>query len=338
MPKIIDTFLFFQELDLLDIRLAYLDSYVDCFVIVEACQTFSGKPKDFIFEKNMQRYEKYLHKIEYQKITDFHLDYCSIRDYLVRCDTPSHRKIFNILEAHDHYPKTELHWVLDTYHRECIHLALDRIAEPNDVIVLSDLDEVPSISLFNESNLAAIQERPRACRQREFRYFLNFYKDSDWIGTIAGREDVIRRHSLNLLRVDSKQDRKIVHPQLIETCGYHFTSCGGTEMIRAKIQSWGHQELNNDLVINNIEKNVRSGQDIFQRETGTNLQQVDITDAHYFDLTMADAIAPYQHLISTAQIDFVEASFLRDLSRRVAMTLQKIKYKLGRKPNSKNKV
>lgn len=336
MAKIIDAFLFFQELDLLEIRLTYLAPYVDLFVIVEACQTFSGKPKDFIFEKYSQRFAKYLHKIEYQKLTDFHSDFASIQQHLKNAATPSHQKVQTILEQHTHYPKTELHWVLDSYHRECIHLALDRITEPDDVVILSDLDEIPSIDLFNAANLEAIREQPRVCRQREFRYFLNYFKDADWLGTIASRQSVMGQQSLNLLRVDSKQARHIVHPVPIENGGYHFTSCGGIDMICKKIKSWGHQEFNNNAVLKNIEKNIRSGQDIFQREMGTNLTRVDIFDTLYFDAAISDVLAPYRHLISAEQIDVVESSLLGDLWRRAVMTLQKIRYKLKQKLKLKN--
>jgi beta-1,4-mannosyl-glycoprotein beta-1,4-N-acetylglucosaminyltransferase len=330
MTKIIDAFLFFQELDLLDIRLAYLDPYVDRFVIIEACQTFTGKPKDFVFEKNAERFSKYLKKIEYQKVTDFHTDYASVQRHLESAATPSHQKILSILERHTHYSRKDLHWVLDSYHRECIHIALDRIADPDDLIVLSDLDEIPDSNLFSEQHSADIRKRPRVCRQREFRYFLNYFKDTDWFGTIAGLHRDMRGHSLNLLRIDSKNTRKIVHPDAIERGGYHFTNCGGIGMIRDKIKSWGHQEFNNDMVIKNIEMNIRSGQDIFQRETGTNLVRVDISDPKYFDGHLSRILIGYPHLISQEQIDRVDPSFFRDLCRRCVMTWQKVRYKLGK--------
>jgi beta-1,4-mannosyl-glycoprotein beta-1,4-N-acetylglucosaminyltransferase len=338
MSKVIDAFLFFQELDLLDIRLAYLNPYVDRFVIVEACQTFSGKPKGFVFEEHAQRFAKYLHKIEYQKITDFHRDFQSVQQHLKDIGTPSHQKILSIMEQHNHYPKTELHWVLDTYHRECIHLALDRIADDEDIVIISDLDEIPCVQLFTPVNLTAVRERPRVCQQREFRYFLNYYKDADWLGTIAGRYWVIGKKSLNLLRIDSKATRKIVDPAPIMDCGYHFTSCGGIEMIREKIKSWGHQEFNNSVVINNIEKNILSGQDIFQRETGTNLKRVDIMDRQYFDSAMSSLLVQYPHLISGDQIDVIESSLFRDLWRRTVMTWQKVQYKLERRLKIKNNI
>lgn len=338
MSKVIDAFLFFQELDLLDIRLAYLDPYVDKFVIVEACQTFSGKPKDFVFEQHAQRYSKYLNKIEYQKITDFHSDYQSVQQHLGAGGTPSHQKILRIMERHNHYPKAELHWVLDSYHRECIHLVLDCIADDDDIVIISDLDEIPCVGLFSPANLSAISERPRVCRQREFRYFLNYYKDADWLGTIAGRQQIVGRQSLNMLRLDSKAARIIVHPTPIADCGYHFTSCGSIDMIREKIKSWGHQEFNNSIVIKNIEKNILSGQDIFQRETGTNLKRVDIMDRQYFDSAMSGLLVQYPHLISGNQIDVIEPSLFRDLWRRAVMIWQKIQYKLGRRLKIKNNI
>ena len=51
--RIIDTFMYLQEVDLLKIRLKYLYEYVDFFVIVESIQLHSGKiKKEFSFEKN----------------------------------------------------------------------------------------------------------------------------------------------------------------------------------------------------------------------------------------------------------------------------------------------
>ena len=47
--KTFDCFLFFNELDLLEIRLNLLYSYVDYFVIVESEITFQGNLKEFIF-------------------------------------------------------------------------------------------------------------------------------------------------------------------------------------------------------------------------------------------------------------------------------------------------
>lgn len=50
MPKIYDCFSFFNEVDLLDIRLNELDSIVDYFVIIESTRTFMKKEKPLVFD------------------------------------------------------------------------------------------------------------------------------------------------------------------------------------------------------------------------------------------------------------------------------------------------
>ena len=104
----IDCFLFFQELDLLEIRLKYLNNYVDYFVIVESCQTFSGVDKDYVFEKNRERFEEYKEKIIYHKVEDFHLTFGSVIKHLETKSSNVSKKISKILLEHEHYNKKEL--------------------------------------------------------------------------------------------------------------------------------------------------------------------------------------------------------------------------------------
>ena len=72
--KIFDVFLFFNELDLLELRLQTLYSVVDYFIITEINETFSGKPKKLIFEKNKKRFKDFEKKIIYNPITKKDLD------------------------------------------------------------------------------------------------------------------------------------------------------------------------------------------------------------------------------------------------------------------------
>lgn len=318
MARVIDTFLFFQELDLLEIRLAYLNSLVDRFVIIEACQTFTGLPKEFVFERNAARFSSYLPKIEYYKVTDSHDSYASVRHFLANDADPSKRKVLAMLDAHSHYNKSKLNWVLDSYHRECIHIALHQVAEDSDFVFLSDLDEIPSRHIMSRATLDLIATRPRVCRQAEFHYFLNYFKDRQWLGSIGGLHSTMRHHSLNILRIDSKKERRIVHPDPLESGGYHFTSCGSLETITAKINSWSHQEFNTPTVLANLERNILSGQDIFQRASGTSLHKVDVDDPNFFDPGMSGLISRYPHLISYAPIKVIKRSLVRDLWLQIA--------------------
>ncbi len=58
-----DLFSFFNELDLLEIRLNILDPYVDTFVLMESTETFSGKEKPLYFWENRERFRKWMYKI-----------------------------------------------------------------------------------------------------------------------------------------------------------------------------------------------------------------------------------------------------------------------------------
>ena len=62
---VVDAFHFFNELEMLQFRLAELNGYVDYFVIVEAKKTHSGIEKELFFENNKYLFEKYLHKIKH---------------------------------------------------------------------------------------------------------------------------------------------------------------------------------------------------------------------------------------------------------------------------------
>ena len=67
---IFDCFSFFNELDILEIRLNVLAPVVDKFVLVEAVRRHSGEPKELYFEKNKQRFAPFLDKIIHVVVDD----------------------------------------------------------------------------------------------------------------------------------------------------------------------------------------------------------------------------------------------------------------------------
>ena len=67
---IYDCFTFFNELDLLEIRLNTLNDVVDRFVIAEATRTYMGKRKELLFERNRERYAAFADKIIYVVVDD----------------------------------------------------------------------------------------------------------------------------------------------------------------------------------------------------------------------------------------------------------------------------
>ena len=63
MKKVIDCFTFYNELEILELRLEELYDVVDLFILVEAEKTHKGENKRFIFEENKWRFEKWIDKI-----------------------------------------------------------------------------------------------------------------------------------------------------------------------------------------------------------------------------------------------------------------------------------
>ena len=111
--KVIDVFPFFNELDLLEIRLNSLDPYVDCFILSEATKTFSGLDKPLYYQENKERFKKFSDKI-----------------------------IHNIVE--DNTPQ-ELHpYERDIFQKNSIKEIVLKNVSDDDAIIWSDIDEVPN--------------------------------------------------------------------------------------------------------------------------------------------------------------------------------------------------
>ena len=89
--KIYDGFLFFNELDLLDLRLNTLNDVVDYFVLVESSITHQGESKPFIFEENKQKYQKFLEKIIHIKVTNTPEDFSNLPN---QSDNPIYSQIY----------------------------------------------------------------------------------------------------------------------------------------------------------------------------------------------------------------------------------------------------
>jgi beta-1,4-mannosyl-glycoprotein beta-1,4-N-acetylglucosaminyltransferase len=296
MPKLYDSFLFFQELDLLELRLNYLNDKVDYFIIVEACQTFSGNKKPFNYEINKKRFEKFNHKIIYYKIEDFHDSYESVKEFLYNHNEISFRNIFDLLESETHYPKDHLHWVLESYHRNCLQIVYQKYLKDEDYIIISDLDEIPSSDCLEVSFLSTLSS-PVVMRQKEFMYYLNYYHNNNWFGSIASKYKYFKDISLNIIRADSKITRQIVDKNELNNGGYHFTHVGGLDLIISKIKSWGHQEFNTKDILKSLDYNISTGQDIFERKYGTILKSVNVKDEDFFEKKMATLLLSYPNLL-----------------------------------------
>lgn len=246
MSKIYDCFSFFNELDLLEIRLNELDSVVDHFVLMEATKTFQGKPKPLYFEQNKERFAKFLPKIIHVVVDDFPTFWTRFRT-----------------------PKT---WDFERNQRNHAIKALKNCA-PDDVIILGDIDEIPV-----PEKVLEFKDKPglKVFRQRLYWYFLNcFVADYNepialsadgtykpWHGTVMVHfKDYTNFEDLRTARNSPKTKNRI----LIEEGGWHYSWLGGVEKVLQKLEAYSHKENNRAEMKDPafIKKSIESGADIF---------------------------------------------------------------------------
>ena len=164
--KIYDCFMFFDEEMLLDLRLNIMNKYVDKFVITESLYMHSGKSKKLIFDIN--KFTKFKDKIIYIVVDNPPPDLIKINHN----DTLNEKHSKMTVNA----KKREMYQINKTQ---------DGIAnaDQNDIIIVSDLDEIPNLE---KVNLKTINNKFIFFKQKMFYYKLNlFYKSFPWYGSKA---------------------------------------------------------------------------------------------------------------------------------------------------------
>ena len=162
--KIFDCFMYFDEDVVLDLRLNYLNNYVDKFVIVESTYAHNGKKRNLNF--NINNFVKFKNKII----------------YLVLDHEPP--GIENINDK-DHIDITNGKYILnsmkrDYYQRNFIINGL-KDCENEDFILISDLDEIPKLENIDFNS---IREKLVFFKQKMFYYKFNLCsKTVIWTGT-----------------------------------------------------------------------------------------------------------------------------------------------------------
>lgn len=261
MKKVFDIFTFYNELDLLELRLEILNDYVDHFVIVECVETFSGKPKPLYFLENSERYKKYSDKIIHYVTTNPLQSFEDAEHRILNGDQLEKEICIQALTS-SNVPKGEVHWLKEFHQKETIRRALRQCQiTDEDICFISDLDEIwdPEI-LWKEIEDYKIYKLRQLC----YSLYLNNRSNESWAGTLLSKYKNIKNACLNHLRTASKTEY-----EYLQNGGWHFTFMGGSEQIKKKIEAYGHQEYNNEYVMNNIENKLASNQDVLGRSQFT---------------------------------------------------------------------
>jgi beta-1,4-mannosyl-glycoprotein beta-1,4-N-acetylglucosaminyltransferase len=259
MAKVYDVFTFFNELDLLELRLEMMDSFVDKFVIIECVETFSGNKKPLYYEENKERFKKYHHKIIHHITYDPPKSFDDLRQRILDSSTDDLMKQICIQAlTTNNVPPGELHWLKEFYQKEYIRLAIKNAgAQDDDLCFVGDLDEIwnPELNYFSIDNHIIYK-----LKQLVYVGYMNNRSNESWAGTLLSKYRNIKGACLNHLRTPSKTNY-----EYIDNAGWHFSFMGGEDRIKLKIESYGHQEFNNDQVKSQVIKNLDSGKDILGR-------------------------------------------------------------------------
>ena len=149
---IYDCFQYFNEDHIVDLRFNILNKFVDKFVIVESTVNHQGKPKKLSFDIN--NYRKFKNKI----------------NYIIVDDTPE-----NIKKPHEGGES-----LVEQHQRNSIMKGLKN-ANENDLVILSDVDEIPDLNKLHEYD----RNKYAVFSQKMFMYKLNLLnlEENNWHGS-----------------------------------------------------------------------------------------------------------------------------------------------------------
>ena len=200
--------MFFNELELLELRLMTLNEVVNYFVLVESNLSQTGNKKDFLFEKNQKLFKKYLDKIIYVKVED----------------TP-------VLD------RSKDAWAIENFQRDCISRGLAN-AKDGDKVIISDLDEIPDP---NKLMLVINSNDPVTFSQHLFYYFVNCLNARRiWNGPVI--TPFKNMDSPQVLR-----GRKLRYKK-VKNGGWHYSYMGGLDRIKSKLNNLSDAFMRIDLV------------------------------------------------------------------------------------------
>lgn len=202
-PRVIDTFMLNNELDVLTCRLTEIADAVDYFVLVEATTDHQAHPKALHYAENKERFAPWEDKIV----------------HVVADDLPT------LEDSRDA-------WSREHAQREHVPRGLATIGVgPDDVVLHGDCDEIPRAVVARNVRPRGMVAFDMAC----YSMAVDWQHPDRWRGTVAAR--VRNIHSFTYMR-----DARNVAPAL-PNAGWHLGWLGGTDAQLSKLGSFCHPEI-----------------------------------------------------------------------------------------------
>jgi len=270
--RVYDTFIFYNELDLLELRLRTLYDHVDVFVLCESDLTLTNHAKPYIFEQHKQRFAPWLDKIRHVKYTSL-----ADRNYWNNADLQRDAIIAGLADAND-----------------------------DDIVIYSDVDEIvrpSSVDYTRTQDQATVFGFHMPLCNFKFNYVRASPIPGPFdIWSMAARASWIRQFSVQALRyqrsnlynlpaqIDYRDRTGMLTQDQVVTVrhgGWHFSYLGDRAWLTDKARNTVHQEENTaDLVLNlDVEASIREKRS-WNRDSEFQYEIVNMTD--YFPRACLD--------------------------------------------------
>jgi len=265
--KIFDCFMYFDEEVVVDVRLNTLDEFVDYFVIVESKFTHKGDRRELRF--NHKKFEKFKDKIIY------------VIDDQIYSKTEK-------INPEDNEGEKSRKYIFNAAYRENgqRNLIIKGLsgAKNEDLILISDVDEIPKLSNLN---LKEINEQIILFRQDMFYYKFNLHLPNlIWTGTKACKKKHltspqwlrdIKDRKYSFFRFDTFfSKKKYMNIKIINDGGWHFSNIKTAKEIEHKLRSYlHHREFDaNPLSTNQIDKIIKNKQAIYDLKVDKTVKKI----------------------------------------------------------------
>ena len=268
--KIYDCFMFYDEDLIAELRFNILNQYINEFIVVESKYTHSGEKRELLF--NINKYPNFKNKINYIVLENEPDNLEKVYDDDTE-DKKNSKYIMNALKR-------------ENYHRNEISKGLNK-ASPEDLILISDVDEIPNLSKLDINKL---NNEIILFKQNFYYYKLNLkLEDMPWYGTKACKFKIlkspqwlrnIKDKKYPFWRVDVLfSDKKYSNIKHIDNGGWHFSNMKTPADIERKMRTYlHHREYDiNPLGKKKIEEIMKSKKSIYNLRADMKTEKFDGT-------------------------------------------------------------
>jgi beta-1,4-mannosyl-glycoprotein beta-1,4-N-acetylglucosaminyltransferase len=247
--KVYDCFPFFNEIELLKIRLTELESVVDKFIITEARYTHSGKPKPLYLQENIHLFDKYKDKIILHTV-----------DFSANIQDPWHR---------------------ERMQRDAAFDVLHNMLTEKDYVIISDCDEIPSVPAIHQYINDNV-EKIGILQQKRFMYYFNNQNvdtDEPQSNSRVISSKMLKKHNFTPCAIRYCDKFNLCPYYNIDNGGWHFTFMGGAEKVIEKIKSFAHMEYDTEEKTNleEVKNNIKISKDVYNCNSSWKFVEIDET-------------------------------------------------------------